>query len=87
MSRDSFFIAQVGASAALTGLATTPLAYKRAARINFYLVHVVVSPFLAAGICILFFGGAGIYLLVAGILFSYIKAIAGSWVLLVEIQR
>ncbi len=71
----------------LSILRTTPTAYKRPARINFYLMQFVVLPFLAAGMYILFFGENGIYLLVAGILFSFLKAIADSWVLLVEIHR
>ncbi|HTC00321.1 MAG TPA: hypothetical protein VK705_06530 [Ferruginibacter sp.] len=71
----------------LSILRTTPTEYKKTARINFYLIQVVVLPFLAAGIYILFFGEKGIYFLVAGILFSFLKAIADSWVLLIEINR
>jgi hypothetical protein len=68
-------------------LSTTPAEYKKTSRINFYLIQLAVLPFPAAGICILFFSEKGIYLLVPGILFSFSKAIADAWILLVEINR
>ena len=72
---------------ALSILRTTPIQYKRPSRINLFFTQVAVIPFPVAGICILLFGETGIYFLVPGILFSFSKAIADAWVLLVEINR
>jgi modulator of FtsH protease len=44
-------------------------------------------PYAIAGITIMLQGLAGLYWLVPAMLFSFIKAIVDSWVLLVEIDR
>ena len=68
-------------------LRKTPIQYKKLSRNNLFLAQIAVIPFLIAGICILFVGENGFYFLVPGILFSFSKAIADAWVLLVEINR
>jgi hypothetical protein len=44
-------------------------------------------PFVAAGVAVLSWGLGGLYWLVGGVVFSYLAAVAGAWVLLVEIHR
>jgi hypothetical protein len=68
-------------------LKATPVEYKKPYKINMIFTQIAIVPFLIAGVCILCFGECGIYFLVPGILFSFSKAIADSWVLLVEIKR
>lgn len=72
---------------ALYILRKTPQQYKKHARLNFYISQIAALPFVAAGICILLFKENGMVLLAAGILFSFVKAISDSWILLVEINR
>ena len=43
--------------------------------------------FLASGIAVLSWGVGGLYLLVAGVVLSFLAAVAEAWVLLVEIHR
>jgi modulator of FtsH protease len=44
-------------------------------------------PFVAAGVAVLSRGVGGLYLLVAGVVLSFLVAVAEAWVLLVEIHR
>ncbi len=44
-------------------------------------------PFVAAGVAVLSWGVSGLYLLVAGVILSFLVAVAEAWVLLVEIHR
>lgn len=48
---------------------------------------VSIVPILIAGITLILERGGGLYWLAAGIAFSIIGAVAGAWVLLVEILR
>jgi len=49
--------------------------------------QVATLPFVAAGIFVLAVGLGGLYLLVAGTVFSILAALFEAWVLLVEINR
>ena len=49
--------------------------------------QVAVLPLVAAGIAVLSWGVSGLYLLVAGVVLSFLVAVEGAWVLLVEIHR
>jgi len=49
--------------------------------------QVATLPFVAAGIAVLSWGVSGLYLLVAGVVLSFLVAGANAWILLVEIQR
>jgi hypothetical protein len=44
-------------------------------------------PFVASGVAVLGWGVDGLYLLAAGVILSFLAAVAEAWVLLVEIQR
>jgi len=44
-------------------------------------------PFVAAGVALLGWGVGGLYWLVAGVVMSFLVAVADAWVLLVEIHR
>ena len=44
-------------------------------------------PFVGAGVAVLNWGIGGLYLLVAGVILSFVLAVAEAWVLLVEIHR
>jgi hypothetical protein len=44
-------------------------------------------PFVGAGVVVLNWGIGGLYLLVAGVILSFVLAVAEAWVLLVEIHR
>ena len=60
-------------------------------RVNFVgrivLGQVATLPFVAAGVAVLSWGVSGLYLLVAGVILSFLVAVADAWVLLVEIHR
>jgi modulator of FtsH protease len=49
--------------------------------------QVATLPLVAAGIAVLSWGVSGLYLLVAGVILSFLVAGANAWILLVEIQR
>ena len=49
--------------------------------------QVATLPLVAAGIAVLSWGVSGLYLLVAGVVLSFLVAVEGAWVLLVEIHR
>ncbi len=44
-------------------------------------------PFVAAGLAVLSWGISGLYVLVVGVILSFLLAVAEAWVLLVEIHR
>jgi hypothetical protein len=44
-------------------------------------------PFVAAGVAVLGWGVEGLYWLAAGVLLSFLVAVADAWVLLIEIHR
>jgi hypothetical protein len=60
---------------------------RRYIRQNIILTQFAVVPYIVSGIIILCEGSIGIYLLIPGILFCFIKAVLDAWVLLVEIYR
>lgn len=43
--------------------------------------------FVAAGVGVLSWGVGGLYVLVAGVVLSFLVAVAEAWVLLVEIHK
>src|SRR5215213_3408266 len=51
------------------------------------LSQLATLPFMAAGLAVLSLGVSGLYLLVAGVILSFVVAVAEAWVLLVEIHR
>ncbi len=68
-------------------LRATDAQYRRAYALNIVLSQLATLPYLIAGIAIMTNGLGGLYLLVPGVIFSLIKAILDSWVLLIEINR
>jgi hypothetical protein len=65
----------------------TDAAYKKQYFFSVVFNQLSVLPYLIAGIAILIYGENGIYWIVPGIIFSFIKAVIDAWVLLVEINR
>jgi hypothetical protein len=65
----------------------TAAKYKKQYLVSFIFNQVAVLPYVAAGFAIFICKENGIYWIVPGILFSFIKAIIDAWVLLVEINR
>jgi hypothetical protein len=49
--------------------------------------QVATLPLVAAGIAVLNWGVSGLYLLVAGVVLSFLVTVGDAWVLLVEIHR
>jgi hypothetical protein len=49
--------------------------------------QVSTLPIVAAGVVVLNWGFGGLYLLAAGVILSFLVAVAEAWVLLVEIHR
>ena len=49
--------------------------------------QVATLPMVAAGIAVLSWGVSGLYVLVAGVVLSFLVAVGDAWVLLVEIKR
>jgi hypothetical protein len=49
--------------------------------------QVATLPIVAAGVGVLLWGVGGLYLLVAGVMLSFLVAVEDAWVLLVEIHR
>jgi hypothetical protein len=62
-------------------------AYRGKFRLNMLLTQLAVLPYLLAGALVICRGPKGIYWLVPGLLFSFVKAVLDAWVLLVEIHR
>ena len=60
-------------------------------RVNFVgrvvLGQLATLPIVAAGVAVLSWGVSGLYLLVSGVILSFLVAVAEAWVLLVEIHR
>jgi modulator of FtsH protease len=65
----------------------TDAQYKRHAIQNIVFTQIAVLPYIIAGAIMINCGFTGIYWLVPGIFFSFIKAVVDAWVLLVEINR
>jgi hypothetical protein len=65
----------------------TDIAYKNQYFFSVVFNQLSVLPYLVAAVTILLYGENGIYWIVPGIIFSFIKAIIDAWVLLVEINR
>ena len=66
---------------------STVAPYKKQYRIHMAVDQLAALPYLIAGIFIVYSGEKGVNIIVPGIIFSFIKAIFDSWVLLVEINR
>ncbi len=49
--------------------------------------QIATLPLLAAGIAVLSWGVSGLYLLVVGVILSFLVAVGDAWILLVEIHR
>jgi hypothetical protein len=49
--------------------------------------QVATLPLLAAGIAVLSWGVSGLYVLVVGVILSFLVAVGDAWILLVEIKR
>ncbi len=62
-------------------------AFKKYAWLNIVFTQLSVWPYIISGIILLSEGDAGIYWLIPGIIFSFIKSVLDAWVLLVEIHR
>jgi modulator of FtsH protease len=65
----------------------TEKAYKKHYRLNLILSQAAVLPYLASGAVFLARGEVGLYWLIPAFFFSFGKALADAWVLLVEINR
>ncbi len=65
----------------------TEAAYQKPYIMHIVLNQLAVLPYLIAAIIILSGSENGIYWIVPGITFSFIKAVLDAWVLLVEINR
>lgn len=61
--------------------------YKRQYLMNALFTQLSVLPYMVSGIAIMLTGFDGIYWVVPGIIFSFIKSVLDAWVLLVEINR
>jgi modulator of FtsH protease len=62
-------------------------AHKKHYRLNILFTQLAVLPYIISGLIIFCNGLHGVYWLVPGIVFSFIKALIDAWVLLVEIHR
>ena len=65
----------------------TKAQFRRLFTIQVMLNQITLLPYIAAGIVILSGSLNGLYCLVAGVMLSFINALADAWVLLVEINR
>jgi hypothetical protein len=68
-------------------LRKTDAEYKKHSWMNMLFTQLSVLPYLLGGVIMLCQGYAGIYWMIPGMLFSFIKAVMDAWVLLVEIHR
>ena len=68
-------------------LRKTDAPYKWTSKLNLFLSQLALAPYLISGAVILYCGTGGLYWLVAGFIFSFIKSIVDAWVLLIEIIR
>jgi hypothetical protein len=62
-------------------------AFKKHYRQNMLFTQLAILPYIVSGIVTLVQGSNGIYWLIPGIIFSFIKSVIDAWVLLVEINR
>lgn len=84
----------IGLAAWITGLVIdikvrllTEKQYRPKYLINMSLTQCALLPYIVSGLVVLCTGFGGLYWLVPGMLFSFIKAILDTWVLLIEIKR
>jgi hypothetical protein len=68
-------------------LKTAEADHKRHYRRNLLFSQLAVVPYLLAAVVLVAVGPVGFYWLIPGIIFSFLKALVDSWVLLVEIHR
>jgi hypothetical protein len=61
--------------------------HKKYYRQNLFFSQLAILPYILSGIVLITHGFVGLYCLIPGILFSFIKALVDAWVLLVEIHR
>jgi hypothetical protein len=61
--------------------------YKYKFLLNAMLTQFSVLPYLVSGVALICCGFTGLYWLIPGVVFSFIKAVLDGWVLLVEINR
>jgi hypothetical protein len=61
--------------------------HKKYYRQNLFFSQLAILPYVLSGIVLITHGSVGLYWLIPGILFSFIKALVDAWVLLVEIHR
>jgi hypothetical protein len=61
--------------------------FKKVYVLNMIINQFAVIPYLICSILLLSNGYSGIYWIVPGIIFSFIKAVVDAWVLLIEINR
>ncbi|MDQ3022734.1 MAG: hypothetical protein M3R36_19545 [Bacteroidota bacterium] len=61
--------------------------FKKRYILNTMFNQLCATPVVVAAVLMLLIGGAGIYWIALGILFSFIKAVIDGWILLVEIDR
>jgi hypothetical protein len=54
---------------------------------NILFSQLAILPYILSGIMLITHGLVGLYWLIPGIIFSFIKALVDAWVLLVEIHR
>lgn len=71
----------------LSMLKAAEVSIKKHYRQNIIFVQLAVLPFIASGVLTLLCGINGIYWLIPGMVFSFVKAVVDAWVLLVEINR
>lgn len=65
----------------------TNIKYRKQYMRNIIYGQLATLPYIIAGAGILLGGSFYLYLLVPGIIFSFIKAVTDAWVLLIEIHR
>jgi hypothetical protein len=68
-------------------LKTSLPAHKKYYRQNLLFSQVAILPYVVSGIAIIIEGYPGLYFVIPGMLFSFVKALVDAWVLLVEIHR
>jgi modulator of FtsH protease len=61
--------------------------YQKHSRQNIVFSQLAISPYMLAGILMIWQGSIGLYWIIPGVIISFIKAITDAWVMLVEINR
>jgi modulator of FtsH protease len=64
-----------------------PKHLRRTYSTGLYVHYLVIVPYVIAGASLLLHSGGGLYWLVPGVVLAIVGALAGAWVLLVEIAR